>query len=166
MSRAAVRTIAALLLPLAAAASARAIERGPLPVFELQTAGGRATTSDRLVHPGPWLIIVVRPQCPPCAAVLRSLAAAEQPAVRERTVIISLGDRAALSEWTGRFPAAAGAQWFADGSGAAAAALKVENAPLIFGLRDRTIEWSVGGVFSDSADIRSIASSWIAGASR
>ena len=151
------------------ASSAGAIERGPLPSFTIRTPDGGVIGSDRLIRTGQWLLVIVRPECPPCEAVLRAIGAAstssEGPIV-EKVVIVVGGDPvAALARWGERFGALAGASWLADPDGAAVASIRALDAPTIVGIRGGMIEWTVGGVLSDSADVRSIVSSWVGGSS-
>jgi hypothetical protein len=137
------------------------IERKPLPAFDLIDVEGRVTQSTRLSSPGPWLIVYVRPDCPPCETVLRSVDLDQDPALPSRiVVVVGTADLGALQQIRQRFPALASSSWYADAS-TGAPALGIASAPAVVGVRDGIVQWSVAGVLNDATDIRTIMTNWV-----
>jgi hypothetical protein len=78
-------------------------------------------------------------------------------------VIIAGGvDRAVASATRAKLRDLADAQWYTDQPGTAWAALKMSGVPMVFGVRDKTIEWSLSGVLPSDAQVKSILASWAA----
>jgi hypothetical protein len=153
----------AAALIVAAAGVAIAVERMPLPAFTLTRGDGTMVASDRLVQQGGWALIYVAPQCVPCQAVLRSIDRAEQPALGRRLVIVVAGvSLADLLQEAARYPDLSDATWLADPSNAIPQSIGQGGAPTIVGMRDKMIEWSVAGVLTDAADVKSILVNWLA----
>jgi thiol-disulfide isomerase/thioredoxin len=152
--------IAALIV--AAGRIGVAVERMPLPAFTLTAGDGAVVTSDRLVQPGSWALIYVAPDCAPCRAVLRSIDRAQRDVPVKRLVIVVAGANAdgVLAE-AARYPNLSDATWLADPSNAVLQQLGQPGAPTIFGMRARTIEWSLAGVLMDATDARSILVNWL-----
>jgi hypothetical protein len=139
-----------------------AVERMALPAFTLSAGDGTAITSDRLVQPGNWALVYVAPQCAPCQAVLRSLDRTDDRAPARRVVIVVAGLTAEdLPAEAARYPNLSNATWLADPSNAVLQQIGQAGAPIIFGMRARTIEWSLAGVLMDATDARSILGSWL-----
>jgi hypothetical protein len=143
------------------AAAAGAIERPPVPVFEMTDAAGGIVSSSQLTRAGNWLLVYVRPDCPPCESVLRSVDREEHPGLPSRiAVVMNTTDVGAIERVAAGFPGLAGASWYADSSNGAQA-LSVTTVPAVFGFRGGTIEWSVAGVLTDTTDIKAIISNWV-----
>jgi hypothetical protein len=133
----------------------------PLPAFTLTRADGTAIGSDRLVQTGNWTLIYVA-QCATCGAVLRSADWARQPALARRLVIVLAGASAeGVAEEARRHPDLAEALWLADPSDAIPRLIGQARLPAIVGLRGTMIEWSLAGVFTDTADLQSVLVNWL-----
>ena len=52
------------------------------------------------------------------------------------------------------------AAWYADPDGAARRALRLTGVPVVLGLRDRSIQWTLSGGVADHRTLRSILGSW------
>ncbi|MEO8681059.1 MAG: hypothetical protein ABI665_18560 [Vicinamibacterales bacterium] len=155
------KAVMAGALVIGCSAALLAIERTTLPVFDVSDARGATVSSRTLVRAGTWLLVYVRPDCPPCDAILRSVDKDRDPALPSRIVVmVALSDSRLLPSIAERFPALAGAAWYADSS-AGAQAMRVTDVPAVLGVRDATIEWSVGGVLTDAADITTIMAAWV-----
>jgi hypothetical protein len=155
------RALLAAAMIVAGATAAIAVERMALPAFTLTRGDGTTVASDRLVQTGNWTLIYVAP-CVPCRAVLRSIDWAGQPALAKRLVIVVGGASAEeVVEEATRYPGLAGAVWLADPSNEIPRLLGQGGVPAIVGMRDRMIEWSLAGVLTDAADMKSILVSWL-----
>jgi len=53
------------------------------------------------------------------------------------------------------------ANWYADSTKAAYAQLKLHGVPVILGIKDQTIQWSVNGVLQDVNVSKSIVNTWV-----
>jgi hypothetical protein len=85
------------------------------------------------------------------------------PELPPRMVIIAGGfDGPGATVERGKFKDLADAQWFTDRPGKAWVALKMSGVPMVFGVRDQAIEWSLSGVLPSDAQVRSILASWVA----
>ena len=159
------RNGAALMLAmLGLGAAAGAIERTKIPSFSLTDRQGRGRSSESLQRTGQWLLVVVHPSCKPCDAVLQAIAALPPEAAASRVVVVvGNGTDADLAAAIERFPSLASAEWLTGDSTTLTAALQLAAASAVFGVRGNMIEWSVSGVLTDSRDVHSIASSWLAG---
>jgi hypothetical protein len=149
---------AAIVLSVAAVG---AIERTTMPVFALTDAAGRTVSSHQVTRPGNWLLLYVGSDCASCDVVLGSIgqddAASLAPGI---VVVVGTTDVGDLARAMQRYPSLAGASWYADAADGARA-LRVTSAPVVFGGRGGTIEWSVTGVLGDATDIKAIMSSWL-----
>jgi hypothetical protein len=155
------RAALAAILIVAAGRIGIAVERMALPAFTLTRGDGTAIASDRLAQKGNWTLIYVAPQCGPCQAVLRSIDRAEHPALARRLVIVVAGATAdGVLEEAARYPELSDATWLADPSNAIPQPIGQGGVPTIVGLRDAMIEWSVAGVLTDPADVKSILVNW------
>jgi len=160
-ARIALGLFVALAAVMTTSAVARGIERKPLPAFNLTTLDGRAVSSQALVRAGNWLLVTVRPGCPPCDTLLRTIdPATAMPA--HTTVVITGVDVATAARLAGGFSDVAGITWFADPGGSMKDVLPVAAAPVVFGMRESTIEWSLAGIVPDATSMRTALASWIA----
>lgn len=145
---------------LGGAAAAAAIERTTVPAFVLTDMAGQTIASDQLTRTENWLLVYVGSDCAACDAVLSTVDqddAGSLPA--KMTIVMIATDPAEIALAARRFPALAGASWYAVNAGAASA-LRVTAVPALFGVRGGTIEWSVAGVL-DRTEIKAIMSSWV-----
>lgn len=156
------RAALAASLIVAGGSLAIAVERMPLPAFMLTRGDGTSVASDRLVQRGNWALIYVAPQCVPCRVVLRSIARAEHPALARRLVIVVAGASAGgVLDEAARYPELSDATWLADPLQAIPGPIGQGGVPTVIGMRDRMIEWSLAGVLTDAADVKSVLVNWL-----
>jgi hypothetical protein len=161
-------SLRAVLLLLAAwvvGGVARPSAQGPaLPAFALtRLADGQAIASDALVRPDQWTVLIVRPACLPCRAVLQRFSNDAGLRLEPGQLVIVLSGLAPAEAAAVRAsaPRLAGAAWYVDGSGAAADALDARSAPALFGFRRDRIAWSLrGSVFID-AQWQGVVNPWL-----
>ena len=156
------RTLLVVSLMMAGGSAGIAVERMPLPAFTLTRGDGTTVASDRLVQTGNWALIYLAPQCVPCQAVLRSIDRAEHPALARRLVIVVAGASAGgVLDEAARYPELSDATWLADPLRAIPGPIGQGGVPTVIGIRDRMIEWSLAGVLTDAADVKSVLVNWL-----
>lgn len=157
--RCAVVVIAAIAV--VAVGSVRAIERRPLPAFTLTDLNGQPVASETLPTAGKWLLIYVQPKCDSCDALLRTIDVRDQPGLPSRmAIVVGRADAAAAAAQAARFPDLSAAHWYAGRDRSASEALKVVSAPMVFGVRDDRLEWSVAGIVPDLDGVKSALITW------
>lgn len=145
----------------ASSAIVHAIERKALPAFALTTLDGRQVSSHDLIRAGNWLLVAVRPACAPCDTLLRTIDPTVAPDLPGHTVVVIVGvDVATAARLADRFSGVAGIAWYADPDGAMKD-VPLATAPVVFGMRESTIEWSLAGVVPDAVSMQTALVSWI-----
>jgi hypothetical protein len=156
-------TSALIVVLLVLATLGRATPLEPLPNFDVQALDGNTIHSGDWPLQGKWLVIYVEPRCQPCTSLLTRLSKQDYPKLPAWTIIIVGGGHtdgvAALQK---RFPDLASAQWFADPSRNASAALKLQGAPATFGVQNRNIQWTMGGILPDAKHLQTALNTWCA----
>ena len=133
----------------------------PLPDFELTRLDGQVIRSSaEMPGDGKWLLIYVQRNCRPCDRLLNLVKQDEHPELVWRMVIINGGARAGATAMRDKRADIADAQWYADESRKAWTALRMTGAPVVFGVRDKTIQWSLSGMLKSDAEVKSVLSSW------
>jgi hypothetical protein len=155
----------AALIGLIGAASqtgADAIERRPLPDVGLSAPDGADVQAGSLALDGTWLLVFVSADCRPCDSLLRQVEERDMPGVAARLTVVVRGAPAErVLAYQAKFPELAVARWLVDRDRAFEEALQIRGMPTIVGLRGGTIEWSLGGVLREGADLQSVLASWI-----
>jgi hypothetical protein len=143
-------------------ATVSAIGPTPLPVTALTTLDGAASTTAALPADGQWLIVYLRPGCVPCEGLLRGVKPDQHEAVVQRTVVVVAADTAeeAMRLKENR-PELAAATWFVDADQSFAQALELREAPVVLGMSGRTVQWSLGGVFTRGTRTADVMTSWL-----
>lgn len=156
------RTLAGTLLAVfLLSLSAAAVEPVPLPDFQLTTAEGVVVKSTALPAQGNWLIIYVQPRSQFSDNLLRLLKRDQYPTLARSTVIIVGGGVDDMKLMQSRFTELALATWYADTDKSAFAVMKLTGAPMILGIRQRAISWSLSGILSDVNVARSVLNTWL-----
>ena len=154
---------AALLMTALLASGASTRAAGPLPSLDLIAPNGSQTQTAQLpIASGKWIFIYVRPHHRASEELLTRLSGPRYAGVPERTVIVVAGVRAeGLASFQSDYRELAGALWYADPVKMTGAALKLSSAPLILGVDDRDVMWSLNGLPHDAAWMRSLFRSWV-----
>jgi hypothetical protein len=142
---------------------AAAIEPVPLPDIQLTAADGSTVKSSALPTTGNWLIIYIQPRNQFSDNLLRLLKKDQYPTLASHAVIIVGGSTDDLKTAQSRFPDLAAATWYADTNRSAFSLMKLTGAPMILGIKQRTISWSLSGVLSDVNVAKSILNTWLEG---
>ena len=153
---------AAALVAALGMAAVGAVEKGPLPAFQVAALDGAAVASSQMGPSGQWLLVYVTPTSAASARLLGGMKAWETPALDLRTVVVvgaPVADTAAFArERAAEFPAV---RWFADPEGAAWKALRLTGTPYILGIRNGQVVWSLAGVLNDPKALESVVRSWV-----
>jgi hypothetical protein len=153
---------AALLAIVAWTSAAQAIERKPLPPFQLRALDGGAVASDQL-HTGQsqWLILYVTSECAACDRLIAALPA-WQPNVLANTVIVVGGNADAARAYAqSRARQEPSLRVFVDADARVPQALAIAGAPVLVGVRAGQIEWSIAGVLNDPSALEPIVKNWL-----
>jgi hypothetical protein len=140
-----------------------AVEPVPLPDIQLTAADGSTVKSSALPTTGNWLIIYIQPRNQFSDNLLRLLKKDQYPTLAAHAVIIVGGSIDDLKTAQTRFPDLATATWYADTNRSAFTLMKLTGAPMILGIKQRTIAWSLSGVLSDVNVAKSILNTWVEG---
>lgn len=140
-----------------------AVEPVPLPDIQLTAADGSTVKSSALPTAGNWFIIYIQPRNQFSDNLLRLLKKDDYPTLAAHAVIIVGGSTDDLKTAQARFPDLASATWYADTNRSAFTLMKLTGAPMILGIKQRTISWSLSGVLSDVNVAKSILNTWLAG---
>jgi hypothetical protein len=141
----------------------RAIERKPLPGFQVLASNGGAVTSQQLSQQPKWLIVYVTTGCPACDRLLDAIKAWQSPQLQVRTVLLVGGDPKVvptyLSQRQASDPQLPSA--FSDAQGQAWQALSLLSSPVVIGVQAGRIEWSISGVLNDPSALESAIKAWV-----
>ena len=156
--------LTAVMLAALVGGAARAQGRAePLPDFALTRLDGTVVRSGtELPGEGKWLLVYVQANCRPCDRLLSLVKHDEHPALPFRMVIIAGGAREGVSGMRDKRGDLANALWYADESREAWTSLHMSGTPMVFGVRDKTIQWSLSGMLKSDSDVKSILASWAA----
>lgn len=153
-------TLAAIFMLLTTAA---AVEPVPLPDFQLTAADGSVVRSSALPSQGNWLLIYVQPRNQFSDNLLKLFKKDQYPALAQHAVIVVSGSTDDMKAAQTRFPELALATWYADTDKSAFGLMKLTGAPMILGIKQHTISWSLSGILSDANVAKSIVNTWLAG---
>lgn len=144
-----------LVAPFPAGAGAK----GPLPDLSLTSLDGEAIPPGNLSRSGRWLLVYVQPESGTSRSLLKRL----EPAVRKAgpAVVVVVGASAeSARSLAASSPALGEAAFYADPTHEAFAALGLRGAPVVLGIRDQTIEWTLAGTVVDTRTFESILTTW------
>jgi hypothetical protein len=138
--------------------------QGPvLPAVALtRLADGQPVAAASLLRDGQWALLVVKPACAPCRAVLQRFSSEPTLGPSSRLVVVLSGlSPAEAAAVRASAPRLGAADWVVDASGAAAQALDARTAPALFGLRRDRIEWSLRGSLFVDAQWQGVVVPWL-----
>jgi hypothetical protein len=156
--------VISIVLTIAATGAAAAQDRRqPLPEFTVVAAAGGEVASGALTHETRYLLVYVVPGCKPCESLVHALGKWQSPDLIARTVLIVQGPAADAQTFLSQrlAPELAAMPWYADPERKAAVALGLTGAPVLVGVRDGRIEWTLGGVLNNPAALESVVRTWV-----
>lgn len=138
-----------------------AIDPAPIPDFQLTTLDGQTIKSAELPATGNWLLVYIQPTSHYCDQLLKTFTAERYPTLATNAVFIVNGTADDAKNMKAKYPDLATATWYADPGRSAFTQLKLHGVPVILGVRDQKIQWSLNGILQDSKTMQSILTSWI-----
>jgi AhpC/TSA family len=138
-----------------------AIDPLPMPDFQLSSLDGQSVKSSDLPSSGSWLIVYIQPTSHYCDQLVKSLTKERFPNLATHTVFIVGGTVEDAKAAKAKYDELSTASWYADPSRTAFSQLKLHGVPVVLGVRDKTIQWSLNGILSDDKVFQSILNSWI-----
>ena len=121
-------------------------------------AGSLVLSGDR------HLVVVVRAACAPCDALLQQLAleaGAGHVAADRLTVILSGVGGAEAATLRARASGLPDAMWFVDATGETVRRLSAQTSPALFGLRRRSVVWTLRGDVLTDPRMKEVVLSWL-----
>jgi hypothetical protein len=153
----------AILAGILFCATARAVAPAPLPSFSVQGLDGSSISTSAWPSKGKSVLIYVRGDCQPCAALLGRLRKKDYPQLAAHaTIIVGDAGPAGVKTLQQLYPDLSSAIWYADSSRAAATALHLQGAPVILGLNGNIVQWALSCVMEHPTQQRSILNTWCA----
>jgi hypothetical protein len=156
---AALVSFAVILAPV----SVSPISRGAMPTFDLRAPDGMRVGSVDVLGREPWILVYAIPGCGPCDELLTSLGRLRARGLFQRTVlVIGAPQEDARAYVLQRVPAKLrGVRWYADEQAEAWQALRLGGTPMLVGIRDGRVEWTLSGTMSDPESLDGLLSSWL-----
>jgi hypothetical protein len=152
----------ALLVVLAVAPRVAAADeaRRQLPELPVTALDGSAVAQDAVARSGHWLLAYVLPESAACRPVLRQLESVASASGSRLVLIVGAGAAGARA-LTEQYPGLSKATLYLDVAHGSSKALKLTGVPVVMGMRDRSIAWSLGGTPSDARTLASILETWL-----
>lgn len=138
-----------------------AIDPMPIPDFQLITVDGQTVKSADLASAGAWLLIYVQPTSHYCDQLLKTFTKDRYPSLPASAIFVVNGSVDDAKAMKAKYPDLASAGWYADPAKAAFTQLKLHGVPVVLGIRDQKIQWSLNGILQDDTTMHSILTSWI-----
>ena len=140
-----------------------AIEKRAMPAFTVTRLDGALVDSRQLTAETQYVLLYVTPDCRPCDRLLALIRSANSPQFTSRVVVIVSGETTAGAGYVSRqIPAEAGPlTWYADTDGGGYRALRLSGIPVLVGVKDGHVMWSVAGVLNDAATVESVIRTWV-----
>lgn len=140
---------------------AAAVDPVPLPDLQLTSADNQPVSNTDLPAKGNWLLIYVQPKSQFSDNLLRLFKREQYPSLEQHAVIVVGGTLDDLKAVKAKYPEMDQATWYADTTKGVFTQLKLHGVPVVLGIKQQTIEWSLNGVLSDLNVAKSIVNSWI-----
>ena len=138
-----------------------AVEPVPLPNFQLTNGDGQTVKTADLRTTGNWLLIYVQPKSQFSDNLLKLLKREQYPNLEQNAVIIVGGAVDDMKTMQSKYTELSQASWYADTTKDAFTQLKLHGVPVVLGIKQQTIQWSLNGVLPDTNVSKSVLNSWI-----
>jgi hypothetical protein len=153
----------ALLIP-TASSPGQELKGRPLPDFTVLAPDGRDVVATALSTEGHWLLVYLSPESAPSSRLLRLMRDWQIPQLLSRTAIVVRGDvPTAQAYLVKRAPEEIlpSLTWYADPQHQAWDALQLHGTPMLMGVANGQIMWTVAGVLSRPDSLESIVRTWM-----
>jgi hypothetical protein len=135
----------------------------PLPAFEVVSGAGAAVSSAQLTSEPQYLLVYVNAASTTSRRLLDAMGEWATPALAQRTVLLIGGTPEEAQRFieTGVPESLQGMTRYFDTSRSAWQALNLRGSPVLIGVRQGKTEWSLSGVLSDPAALKSVVLTWV-----
>ena len=135
----------------------------PLPAFEVVTSEGAAVSSAQLTSESQYLLVYVNAASSTSRKLLDALGEWATPELARRTVVVIGGTPQEAQRFieSGMPASLLGTARYFDTGRSAWQALNLRGSPVLIGVRDGKTEWSLSGVLSDPAALKSVVLTWV-----
>src|SRR4029077_19279903 len=140
---------------------AAAVDPVAIPELQLTSIDNQPIKTSDLPSKGNWVLIYVQPKSQFSDNLLRLLKREQYPGLEQHAIIIVGGTVDDLKAVKAKFAELDHATWYADTTKGAFTQLKLHGVPVVLGVKQQTIEWSLNGVLSDVNVAKSIVNTWI-----
>jgi hypothetical protein len=130
------------------AAIASALPPRALPSFDVTASDGATKQAAQIARNGKWLLIFIKPNCPPCESLLSALESGPTQDGSRVAIIVKATTPNALAQLKARYPGIANSTWYADVHASAARSLEVPASPTTLAMRGSSIVWRLTGSIS------------------
>jgi Peroxiredoxin len=155
------RIVAGVIVALSLATLAGALDPVPLPDLQLTSIDNQPVKTTALPSKGNWVLVYVQPRSQFSDNLLKLFKREQYPGLEQHAVIIVGGSIDDLKSVKSRYAELDQATWYADTTKNVFTQLKLHGVPVVLGVKQQTIEWSLNGVLSDVSVAKSIVNSWI-----
>jgi hypothetical protein len=155
------RIVAGVIVILSLATLAGAVDPVPLPDLQLTSIDNQPIKTTDLPSKGNWVLVYVQPKSQFSDNLLKLFKREQYPGLEQHAIIIVGGSVDDLKSVKSKYAELDQATWYADTTKNAFTQLKLHGVPVVLGVKQQTIEWSLNGVLSDVSVAKSIVNSWI-----
>jgi hypothetical protein len=155
------KVLAGVIVALSLATLAGALDPVPLPDLQLTSIDNQPIKTAALPSKGNWVLVYVQPKSQFSDNLLKLFKREQYPGLEQHAVIIVGGSIDDLKSVKSKYAELDQATWYADTTKDAFTQLKLHGVPVVLGVKQQTIEWSLNGVLSDVSVAKSIVNSWI-----
>ena len=155
------KILAGVIVALSLATLAGALDPVPLPDLQLTSIDNQPIKTAALPSKGNWVLVYVQPKSQFSDNLLKLFKREQYPGLEQHAVIIVGGSIDDLKSVKSKYAELDQATWYADTTKDAFTQLKLHGVPVVLGMKQQTIEWSLNGVLSDVSVAKSIVNSWI-----
>jgi hypothetical protein len=140
---------------------AAALDPVAIPELQLTSIDNAPIKTSDLPSKGNWVLIYVQPKSQFSDNLLRLLKREQYPSLEQHAIIIVGGGLDDLKAVKAKYPELDKATWYADTTKSAFTQLKLHGVPVVLGVKDQVIQWSLNGILSDVNVAKSIVNTWV-----
>lgn len=140
---------------------AAALDPVAIPELQLTSIDNASIKTSDLPSKGNWVLIYVQPKSQFSDNLLRLLKREQYPSLEQHAIIVVGGTLDDLKVLKAKYAELDKATWYADTTKSAFTLLKLHGVPVILGVKDQIIQWSLNGVLSDVNVAKSIVNTWV-----
>jgi hypothetical protein len=155
------KIVAVAVAVLCLMALAAALDPVPIPELQLTSIDNLPIKTSDLPSKGNWVLIYVQPKSQFSDNLLRQFKREQYPGLEQHAILLVGGGVDDLKAMKAKYAELDQATWYADTTKTAFTQLKLHGVPVVLGVKQQTIEWSLNGVLSDVSVAKSIVNTWI-----